>query len=67
MVMVATYTAPRGSKKEMRSRCRLRWGSDWYKVHPVIKKASMSWAEGTVGIVYDTAVLVTENGASYTV
>ena len=64
MVMVATYTAPRGSKKDARSKCRLRWGSDWYKVHPVIKKARMSWAEGTV---YDTAVLVTENGASYTV
>ena len=64
MVMVATYTAPRGSKKDVRSKCRLRWGSDWYKVHPVIKKARMSWAED---IVYDTAVLVTENGASYTV
>ena len=34
------------SKADVRTACRKRWGKDWYKVHPVIKKARMSWAAG---------------------
>ena len=34
------------SKADVRTACRKRWGKDWHKVHPVIKKARMSWAAG---------------------
>ena len=34
------------SKADVRMVCRKRWGKDWYKVHPVTKKARMSWAAG---------------------
>ena len=34
------------SKADVRTARRKRWGKDWYKVHPVIKKARMSWAAG---------------------
>ena len=34
------------SKANVRTACRKRWGKDWYKVHPVIKKARMTWASG---------------------
>ena len=34
------------SKSDVRMACRKRWGKDWFKVHPVIKKARMSWAAG---------------------
>ena len=30
------------SKADIRTACRKRWGKDWYKVHPVIKKAPRS-------------------------
>ena len=39
-------TARDMSKADVRMACRKRWGKDWYKVHPVIKKARMSWAAG---------------------
>ena len=39
-------TARDMSKADVRMVCRKRWGKDWYKVHPVIKKARMTWAAG---------------------
>ena len=46
------------SKADIRTACRKRWGKEWYKVHPVIKKARMTWAaggdpEGRLVIVYE--------------
>ena len=29
------------SKADIRTACRKRWGKEWYKVHPVIKKAHL--------------------------
>ena len=34
------------SKADIRTACRKRWGKEWYEVHPVIKKARMTWAAG---------------------
>ena len=34
------------SKTDIRMACRKRWGKDWHKVHPAIKKARMTWAAG---------------------
>ena len=33
-------------KAEIRQACRKRWGKNWHKAHPVIKKARMVWAAG---------------------
>lgn len=52
-------------KKELRSKCRERWGNDWHKCNPVIKKARMQWASGQE---HWQKVLVTEgDGVAYTV
>lgn len=56
-VVVATL-----SKATLRSKCRIRWGADWHKVHPLIKKARLMWAAGTG----DGTVVVYEQGV-YTV
>ena len=50
-------------KKEMRDACRKRWGKDWHKVHPAIKKARLTWAEG--GDPTGRVVLVTDESGSY--
>ena len=36
------------SKTAIRAMCRAHWGKDWHKVHPVIKKARLVWAQGGV-------------------
>ena len=51
------------SKADVRTACRKRWGKDWYKVHPVIKKARMSWAAG--GDREGRLVLVHEGSDTY--
>jgi hypothetical protein len=52
-------------KAEHRAKCRAKWGSSWYKVHPVIKKARLQWASGER---LSDCVLVTElRGLTYTV
>ena len=50
---VSQYVQEKGehfnmSKADVRTACRKRWGKDWYKVHPVIKKARIpgTWAAG---------------------
>ena len=52
------------SKADVRTACRKRWGKDWYKVHPVIKKARMSWAAG--GDPEGRLVIVHEGQETYT-
>lgn len=52
-------------KAELRARCRKKWGKEWYKVHPVIKKARLVWATGEVDL--GNAVRVFESGGSYVV
>ncbi len=51
------------SKADVRTACRMRWGKDWYKVHPVIKKARMTWAAG--GDREARLVLVHEGSETY--
>ena len=46
------------SKADVRTACRKRWGKDWYKVHPVIKKARMTWAAQEVIQRVDSSVLM---------
>jgi hypothetical protein len=50
-------------KAEMRRRCRVRWGKEWYMCHPLIKKARLMWAEGKG----DGKVHVHEVGGVYVV
>ena len=52
------------SKSDVRMVCRKRWGKDWFKVHPVIKKARMSWAAG--GDPEGRLVIVHEGQETYT-
>ena len=52
------------SKAEIRMACRKRWGKDWFKVHPVIKKARMSLAAG--GDPEGRLVIVHEGQETYT-
>ena len=52
------------SKADVRTACRKRWGKDWHKVHPVIKKARMSWAAG--GDPEGRLVIVHEGLETYT-
>lgn len=53
------------SKVEARAMCRAHWGKDWYKVHPLIKKARLAWAIGEFS--EWGRVKVTEPGRSYMV
>lgn len=50
-------------RSEIRARCRARWGKDWYRVHPAIKKARMTWASG--GDVEGRKVIVFDGGDTY--
>lgn len=34
-----------GARTELRAICRRKWGPDWFKVNPVIKKARLQYAE----------------------
>ena len=52
------------SKSDVRMVCRKRWGKDWFKVHPVIKKARMSLAAG--GDPEGRLVIVHEGQETYT-
>ncbi len=55
----------RASKTITRAKCRKRWGKDWYRCHPVMKRARIAWAEGVVdehGVVH-----VTDGGEQYVV
>ena len=51
------------SKADVRMVCRKRWGKDWHKVHPVIKKARMTWAAG--GDAEGRLVIVHEGSDTY--
>ena len=53
------------SKKDVREACRKRWGKDWHKVHPAIKKARMTWAAG--GDSEGRVVVVTDESGCYAV
>ena len=57
------------SKMAVRKFCRGKWGRDWYKVHPFIKKARMEHAvkslEGWGEV--ESVVFVRENGEAYVV
>jgi len=48
------------AKKELKMKCRAKWGASWWKVHPVIKKARLAWAEGK-----EQSVRVQESGEVY--
>ena len=37
------------SPAEVRKACRDKWGKDWWKCHPAIKKCRMLWAQGGAG------------------
>jgi len=50
-------------RSEIRARCRARWGKDWHRVHPAIKKARMTWASG--GDVEGRKVIVIDGGDTY--
>ena len=56
-------------KLALRKFCRGKWGRDWYKVHPVIKKARMEHAtrilEGWSDV--RSVVIVHEDGQAYVV
>ena len=52
------------SKADVRTACRKRWGKEWYKVHPVIKKSRMTWAAG--GDPEGRLVIVHEGHDKYT-
>jgi hypothetical protein len=54
-----------GKQRELRAKCRARWGNQWHSVHPVIKKCRLAWASGTVDP--GQMVLVREGGSSYAV
>ncbi len=49
----------------LRAKCRAKWGSQWWKVHPVIKKARLQWAAGER--LPDVVVVTEADGSSYTV
>ena len=51
--------------KEVRTACRTRWGKDWWKCHPVIKKARLAW--GLNGHDPRWSVRVTDEDGVYTV
>ena len=53
------------SKTELRKRCRDRWGVGWHKVHPIIKKTRLMWADSAFK--NQGTVNVHENGEHYTV
>ena len=50
------------AKSTLRAKCRAKWGGDWHKVHPVIKKARIQWA---LGLRLSDTVRVTEGGKTY--
>ena len=58
------------SEVEARAMCRAHWGKDWYKVHPLIKKARLAWCDmalsGNLNPKFDR-VHVHEGGCSYVV
>ena len=51
------------TKTEIRGACRKRWGKDWHKCHPAIKKARVVWAAG--GDVEGRTVRVTDESGTY--
>ena len=51
---------PAVPKKALRTMCRVRWGKDWHKCHPAIKKARLLWAAG--GDKERIVVVVDESG-----
>ncbi len=53
------------SKAELRAKCRAKWGRDWHKVHPVIKKCRLAWATGQIN--YLQHVTVHDEGGTYVV
>lgn len=60
------------AKSELRIKARERWGKDWHKCHPLIKKARLAWCEVVVnGYHYHhpqgDRVHVHEGGCSYVV
>jgi len=57
------------SKAEVRGFCRSKFGKDWHKVHPLIKKARLQYAAIQLGYVSadKTTVRVTESGMRYSV
>mgnify|MGYP004068068769 CR=1 FL=1 len=58
------------AKSELRTKARERWGKDWHKCHPLIKKARLAWCDmalsGNLNPKFDR-VHVHEGGCSYVV
>ena len=59
-------------QRDLRIKCRERWGPQWWKVHPVMKKARLQWALTAAGVQVSAVgvdrVRVTEaDGSSYVV
>lgn len=52
-------------KPEQRTKCRVKWGKNWWRVHPVIKRARLQWASGER--LADTVVVTECDGKQYTV
>ena len=52
-------------KCDVRKKCRERWGPQWWKVNPLLKKARMQWALDHK--YWDTVCVTEADGSSYVV
>ena len=37
---------PSSTTAALRAKCRAKWGADWHRCHPIIRRARLTWANG---------------------